>query len=410
MSFTYRSITFGCKVNRVESDGFEASLEAAGLGRGDDSASTDVVVVNTCTVTAEADSKVRKAVRRALRESPHATVFVTGCAASIDPAGLAALDARVHIVSDKSAVVPEILDSLGIDGPKPGLDPHPFAQGSRTRLPVKIQDGCDNACTYCIIHVARGPERSEATASILETIEKAVDAGVREVVLTGINLGRYSTAEAPDLATLIGLMDATGVERVRLSSIEPPDITDALIDAIARSSSFMPHLHIPLQSGSDPVLIAMGRRYTTSDFAGRILRLREAIPGIALTTDVIVGFPGESDDDFARTLGFVEHIGFSKVHTFRYSPRADTPAATRADQVEPAVKSERSAALMDLSNRLRAAAIADRSPRPYRVLVESFDDGVAVGTSEDYFRVTFEPAAEVSVGDVVEVSRPSSVA
>ena len=409
MNFTFRTITLGCKVNRVESDSFEAALTAAGLDHDVSLESSDIVVVNTCTVTSEADSKVRKSVRRAVRESPHATVFVTGCAASIDPDALSALDPRVRVVVDKSTVVPAILESLGMEAAAFDVSAHPPAGGSRTRVPVKIQDGCGNACTYCIIHVARGPERSESTTAVLATIENAVTAGVREVVLTGINLGRYSTDDAADLAALLVLIEATGIDRVRLSSIEPPDITESLIATIADTPSFMPHLHIPLQSGSDKVLAEMGRRYTTAEFAGIVDRLRAEIPGIALTTDVIVGFPGETDDDFAATHDFVERMGFSKVHVFRYSQRDGTPAAGRADQVDPRLKAERAAALIELSSRLREKAIDGRTTGTYSVLVENIEDGTATGTSQDYFRVAFAAGPDVRTGEVVDVTRPASI-
>lgn len=403
----FHIVTLGCKVNRVESDSFASTLASHGFDLTEDPSAADIVVINTCTVTAEADSKVRKAVRRAAREASGAHIVVTGCAASIDPAGLEALDARVVVESDKSRVVDRIVDLTGF-APTIDVPPASGAPSSRTRVPIKIQDGCDNACTYCIVHVARGDERSEPTSEVLASITAAHDAGVAEVVLTGINLGRYSTPEAPDLAALLTAIVATGVKRIRLSSIEPQDVSDGLIDAIAANAEVVSHLHLPLQSGSEAVLDAMSRRYTLEEFGEAVARLRSAVPDVTLTTDVIVGFPGESEEDFLATLRAVKEFGFSKVHVFRYSAREGTPAASMPDQIDPPVKAERAARLSALAEDLRSAAIT-RAAMPLSVLVERIDGDIASGTSLEYFRVTFSADGSVRVGDVVEVTEPISV-
>lgn len=400
-------VTLGCKVNRVESDAFASTLVSHGFHLTEDPSAADVVVVNTCTVTAEADSKVRKAVRRVARDASSAHIVVTGCAASIDPAGLEALDERVVVEPDKSRVVDRIVAlsdfTPTIDGSMASCVP-----SSRTRVPIKIQDGCDNACTYCIVHVARGDERSEPTAGVLASIAAAHDAGIAEVVLTGINLGRYSTPEAPDLAALLSAIVSTGVRRIRLSSIEPQDVTERLIEAIAANAEVLSHLHLPLQSGSDTVLDAMARRYTIDEFRDTVARLRYAVPDITLTTDVIVGFPGETEDDFLATLDAVEEFGFTKVHVFRYSAREGTPAASMLRQVDPPVKADRAARLSRFADDLRSAAIA-RATMPLSVLVERVDGDIASGTSLEYFRVTFSTDGSVRVGDVVDVPEPISV-
>lgn len=403
---TIRIVTLGCKVNRVESDAFAAELHRTGYSLTNDPGSTDAVIVNTCTVTGEADAKVRKVVRRALRESPSAPIVVTGCAASIDPDGLAALDPRVVIEVDKARVVPQVASLIGSTTVAERSEPAP--QRERTRVPVKIQDGCDNACTYCIIHIARGEQRSEPTDSVLDAVRSAVTAGAREIVLTGINLGAYSTPEAPDLASLLRLLDATGIDRIRLSSIEPQDVTTSLIDALASLPSVMPHLHVPVQSGSDAILTSMGRHYSSEEYRHLADRLMGAIDGLTLTTDVIVGFPGETEEDFSRTMDLVDSIGFTKVHVFRYSPRPGTPAAGFQQQVGASTRSERAARLSELAERLRLEAI-DQAEAPFSVLVEQESEGIASGTSERYFKIVFRAPEGVRVGDVVEVREALSI-
>lgn len=384
----YRVVNLGCKVNRVESDAYEAAFRRAGFTEAREGAA-DVVVVNTCTVTAEAEKKTRKAVRRALRRDPHAQVLVTGCSTAIGPDGYAAMDHRVRVVpkadmeSAIASVIAERADASG--GAASPL--------KRARRGVKLQDGCDNACTFCIVHVARGPAMSRPADAVIQECRELLAAGLPEIMLTGINLGAYGQ-EGLDLAALLRrmleelpLQDASGrlQARLRLSSIEPQNVTEELGEVIAASEgAICRHLHLPIQSGSSRVLKAMARRYDAPGFLEGAAMLREAMPALSLSTDIIAGFPGETDEDFAASLDAARKARFSKMHVFPYSPRAGTPAAKRADQIPAAVKEERAAALRALSDELRAADLASRAGTSELAAVEA--PGAA--TTESYHDVS----------------------
>lgn len=401
-------VNLGCKVNRVESDGFQAALAARGFAIAP-AAQADVVVVNTCTVTGEAEKKTRKAVRRALRASQDATVVVTGCAAVIDPAEFLEMSSRVVVEPDKTKVVDAALDAIAPDErmlagcgsarSASGADEAGSGLALRvgaafpTRVGVKVQDGCNNACSYCIVHVARGRAWSRPSAEVVAEAAALARAGVREIVLTGINLGSYRQEGGYRLADLLReLLAATSAEgaRFRVSSIEPRDVDDALIDVLAESDGLVcRHLHLPLQAGSASVLREMRRPYDAAFFERLVGRLRERVPGLSLSTDIIAGFPGETDAEFEETLSLARACGFSKIHAFPYSRRAGTPAAARADQVPDHVKAERTARLLELSDALRAADFAGRVGSVERVLVEEGGRGM----TESYHEVVV-PAGE----------------
>jgi threonylcarbamoyladenosine tRNA methylthiotransferase MtaB len=421
-------VTLGCKVNRTESDAMAGELLGRSVEIVDDQTAAEVVVVNTCTVTREADRKARKAVRHALGQPLSPAVVVTGCLAALDADGLRALGERVVVEADKSAVAARVTELLGASPAGDGSGPRAASgesaasarrAASTTRVMLKVEDGCDNACTYCIVPRARGVPRAVPSARVMADVEALLADGTKEVVLTGINIGRYrddadvagpvSAARAepapPDLPVLLEMIAATGIPRIRLSSIEPPDVTARFLGVASRLPQLMPHLHVPLQSGSDRILDAMARHYDTGDFA-RILRgARVALPGLSVTTDVIVGFPGETDADHAASLAFVEACGFSRLHVFRYSPRPGTPAADMADQIDPRVKAARAAEMRALGARLAAARAAARTGGGAEVLVERVSDpvdGVAEGTSEDYLHVVIAPS-HARPGDLVRV-------
>lgn len=459
-------VNLGCKVNRVEADGFERQLRAAG-SEPSPAAEADLVVVNTCTVTAEADKKARKAVRQALRASSRARVLVTGCAAALRPEAFEAMGEQVRAVGkpDMAAAIAEEARSLlgggAGDGselpacalPRPVLAPSPasspapsscggrgagcgsdgepagpapavasrpdavsaaaFGPGpdaaaaplvlGRVRVGVKVQDGCDNACTYCIVHVARGPARSVPAEAVLAEAEALARAGVREVVLTGINLGSYRDGEGGGLAELLerllartaGIVGEDGRPcRFRLSSIEPADVGERLAEVLAAAEGRVcRHLHLPLQSGSSRVLAEMGRPYGAEGYVALVERLRAALPTLALATDVIVGFPGESEADFDQTCAVARACGFMNVHVFPYSLRAGTPAAERADQVPVAVRVDRAARLRALGAELRAADRAARVGCEELALVEAPGRAMA----ESYHEVTVPMSAPVGV-------------
>lgn len=418
-------INLGCKVNRVESDAAAALLLSQG-GQEAFKGEADIVVVNTCTVTGEAEKKARKAVRRALRDHPRACVVVTGCAAALDSAAYRTLDSRVDVVS-KGAIDAylsekashfrekegeERRDAAGLfDAPLPGR-----AGGSfRTRVGVKVQDGCDNACTFCIVHVARGPATSRRADAVSHECVALARSGVREIVLTGINLGSYCDGDRQDpqavcLSDLVSRLlretaSVSGREdfptRFRISSIEPRDVDDELVSLLVEGEGRLcRHLHLPLQSGSDKVLREMGRPYDVERYVSLVERLRKAIPALSLSTDIIVGFPGETDEEFQQTLTVARRCGFSRIHAFPYSIRAGTPAAERADQVAAEIRACRAAAVRALGDELRTAEYARRAGMHELALVEA--DGMAM--TESYFEI---PAPQgSSSGTLVDVRLP----
>ncbi len=394
--------TLGCKVNRVESDQIAVEL----IGRGARIAPENeaaVVVINTCTVTGEADAKARKAVRHALNADSRPLVVVTGCLAALDAPGLASLGERVIAEPDKSVIVRRVAESLGLpatvdDGMPPIVA---VGDGFRTRAAIKIEDGCDNFCTYCIVPHARGVPRAVPLELVVKSARGLVDAGVAEVVLTGINIGRYRDGDA-ELRDVVRAVAATGVARLRVSSIEPPDLTPRLISVLAETPALCEHLHVPLQSGSDAVLSRMGRAYTTREYEEWIGALREAIPGVAVTTDVIAGFPGETDEEHEASCAFVRRIGFAKLHVFRYSARPGTPAAA-LPQVGPSIKADRAALLRAIGDECRFDYINAREGAQASVLVESVDGESVTGTTRDYLRVSFRDA-DAKIGDRVVVT------
>jgi threonylcarbamoyladenosine tRNA methylthiotransferase MtaB len=394
--------TLGCKVNQVESERIAAELLARAF---DVVAEEDaaVIVVNTCTVTAVADRKARKEVRRALALPQAPVVVVTGCLASLDASALAALGDRVVVEADKSAVasrVSELLASHEAADAWRGGPASPVAH--RARAQVKVEDGCDAYCAYCIVPYARGVPRAVPLAAIVAEVEALVARGTAEVVLTGINIGRYHD-EGADLADVVRAVAATGVRRVRLSSIEPLDVPGRLLTALAETPAACPHLHVPLQSGADSILKAMDRSYDTQTYARILADAREAIPGLAVTTDVMAGFPGETPAHAVATRQFVESCGFMRLHVFRYSRRPGTLAAEMPQQVDPRDKRIRAERLRELGGALAVRYAMSRLGGTAEVLVERMDGDTAEGTSEDYLKVRF-PARDARVGHVVPVT------
>ncbi len=398
--------TLGCKVNRVESEAIAADL----LGRGARLAAEDeaaVIVINTCTVTGEADAKARKAVRHALKAESRPVVVVTGCLAALDAETLRGLGGRVVVEADKAGVAARVAELLGLDA-RNGQRIVRTGAGFRTRASLKIEDGCDNFCTFCIVPHARGVPRAVPLADAVADATALVAAGVREIVLTGINIGRYrDPATGIDLAGLVAAIAETGIARLRLSSIEPPDLTERLLGVLSSHSAVCEHLHVPLQSGSDAVLSAMRRKYTAEQYERWIGDARAAIPGLAVTTDVIAGFPGECAAHHAESLAFVERIGFSKLHVFRYSLRPGTPAAGM-EQVAPEVRALRAGELRAAGDALRQRHLAMRDAADVEVLVEGVDDGIARGTTRDYIHVAVPVGPSVGAGDIITIPLASS--
>jgi len=364
----------GCKVSMTDAQEIREELVAAGHAEVE-SARAPLRIVNTCCVTAEAVAKSRKAVRRAARTAER--VFVTGCGANLQGAAFEDVAANVTVVRGAPEAVPRIVagwvGDLGCAGPRPAFP--------RTRAYVKIQDGCSFTCSYCVIPQVRGKSRSRRAADVLSDVARRARQGHREVVLTGINLGcfrdRAAGVRLPDLLARVAGVD--GIDRVRLSSIEVNHVSDALLGAMAHPGVAR-HLHVPMQSGDDGVLAAMRRRYTATAFLRAMGRARERVPGVNLTTDVIVGHPAEDDAAFERTLAAVRAAGFTRVHVFPYSPRPGT-ADEASDPVPVAVKAERSRRLRELGERqARAHRRALRGTRQL-VLVET---QAGRGYADDY--------------------------
>lgn len=393
-------VTLGCKVNRTESEAAAEDLIGRGARIADPGEPASVVVVNTCTVTGEADAKARKAVRQALAAPAAPVVVVTGCLAAVDADALRALGERVVVEADRGAVAPRVAHLLELGEGAPATPAPRSGAAFRTRVMVKVQDGCDARCTYCIVPDARGLPASVPRADVVARVAALAAGGTAEVVLTGVNIGRYSDGGL-DLAGLVREVAATGIARIRVSSIEPLDLTPRLLDALAGTPAVLPHLHVPLQSGCDRTLAAMGRRYSLKEFADALARARQALPGSAVTTDVIVGFPGETAQDHAESVAFVEECAFAGLHVFRFSRRAGTPAAAMPAQVPPPESAERAAAMRALGARLACAHARARVGGIADVLVESIQDGRAAGTSEDHLRVDVRGSA--AVGEVVRV-------
>jgi len=375
-------------------------------------------------VTSEADAKSRHAVRRARRTSPDAEIVVTGCSVQVGRAAFAAADPAARLVDNRSkdallAELGELIGDAGSPGPAParglprvlpralptlsGVEIEGIADGrasiDRTRAFIKVQDGCSFFCTYCIIPAARGPERSFSPDTVLVDVRRALRAGHREIVMTGINIGTYDGgwsergfrgSHRRSALTLAGLvrriLDETDVERIRLSSIEPQHVDDELLRAWADGAPrTMPHFHLPLQSGDDGVLRRMGRRYLSGDYAAIVGRVREAIPGVAVHADTIVGFPTEDDSSFERSVGFVRSLGLAGLHVFRYSARPGTAAVRMRGQVDEPTKKRRAAVLLALAADARAAWAASQVGVDADVLFETrLSDGRWVGHAADH--------------------------
>ncbi len=411
--------TFGCKVNQVESSDVAARLSAAGFVHASEEAA-DAVIINTCTVTLEADRKVRKAIRHVAALPGAPAVVVTGCSATLHAAELQELAERVVVETDKSAV-PDLVARLlaGREGvartpdTRPLEPPSQLATGAstRTRAMLKVQDGCDAYCAYCIVPYVRGTPSPVPFDEIVCRARDLVAAGTREIVVTGINVGKYRDDSGRRLADVLAAIAATGVKRIRLSSVEPGDLDDSLLSALSHTQAFCPHLHVPLQSGSDAVLRAMRRTYTAEEYLDALARARDAIPGLAVTTDVICGFPGESAEDAAATSELCVQAGFSKLHVFRYSKRPGTLAATMAGHVDGFEIARRADALRAVGDELRSEFLDGKVGSTVEVLVEKIDAmaGFAEGTTGDYARVRIgllpdgPTSVSTRVGELVQV-------
>ncbi len=410
MALTFSVVTLGCKTNQFESVAMEEKLRSAGYRQVPFEEGADLVIVNTCTVTAATDSQSRNLIRRARRHNPGCRVIVTGCYAQVDPQAIRDIpgvslvlgnddkkDLIRYLEMDATEPVVEVSDIHGV------VDavPHEISSFSeRSRAFVQIQNGCNAYCSYCIIPYARGSSRSAEIDQVVDQVRTLVDGGYPEIVLTGIHIGAYGTdLETPrSLADLIRrLEEETDVRRLRLGSIEPNEISDTLIDVMSRSRSVCPHLHIPLQSGDDGVLKRMNRHYSADDFYRLIGKVHERLPEAAVGLDVITGFPGESEAAFDNTVRLIEAMPVSYLHVFPYSRRPGTPAATMPAQVRGDVAKQRASLLRILGMEKQSAFAGRFVGDVLEVVVEpAGPEGSRLkGLSRNYIGVFFDGPVEL---------------
>ncbi|WP_066257701.1 tRNA (N(6)-L-threonylcarbamoyladenosine(37)-C(2))-methylthiotransferase MtaB [Neobacillus drentensis] len=413
--------TLGCKVNHYETEAIWQLFKQEGYERVDFESISDVYIINTCTVTNTGDKKSRQVIRRAVRKNPDAVICVTGCYAQTSPAEIMAIPGVDVVVGTQDRI--KMLDYIeqykherqpinGVGNIMKSriyeeLDVPSFTD--RTRASLKIQEGCNNFCTFCIIPWARGLMRSRDPKEVIRQAQQLVDAGYQEIVLTGIHTGGYGEdMKDYNLAQLLRDLEAVkGLKRLRISSIEASQITDEVIEVIKHSPIVVRHLHIPLQSGSNSVLKRMRRKYTMEFFGERLERLKEVLPGLAVTSDVIVGFPGETEQEFMETYNFINDHKFSELHVFPYSKRTGTPAARMEDQVDEEVKNDRVHRLISLSDQL-AKEYASRFEGevleviPEEVSKEEANTGLLMGYTDNYMKVVFTGAEDL-IGKIVKV-------
>jgi threonylcarbamoyladenosine tRNA methylthiotransferase MtaB len=384
----YSVVTFGCRVNQADSLAIEDGLLARG-GVHAPPEEADIVVVNTCSVTASADQAARQTVRRITRANPAVRVVVTGCYATRRPAELAALPNVIRVVTN-----PEKEELAGVFGDGDGPCGHALAPGvaGRTALTLRVQTGCDEACSYCIIPTTRGRGCSKPQKSVVDDVRRAVNAGYKEIAITGVHLGSYGRdlGDGSSLTTLIRTLAVWPDEvRFRISSLEPMDCTPEMIDLVSGSSRLAAHLHLPLQHGSDAMLRAMRRPYTSSDYRRLIERVRTALPDVAIGSDIIVGFPGENDGHFEDLRALLEDLPLTHLHVFPYSDRPGTDASRIVPKVDGRVVRDRGRAIRDIGERMSRRFKASQVGRTLRGL--TVDDGQSVVTG-NYLKLRLDAA------------------
>jgi len=406
--------TLGCKLNFSETSTIARELEEAGILRARRGESADIYVINSCSVTEHADKKCRNLIRRINRENPEAIVAVTGCYAQLKPQDIAAIPGVDLVIgnNEKGSLAEKVREIAqkgktavyACDTEELTSFFAAFSSGDRTRAFLKVQDGCDYRCSYCTIPLARGKSRNLPITQVVSEARKIAAKGQQEIVLTGINTGDFGrTTGESFLDLLIALDGVDGIRRYRISSIEPNLLTDDIICFTAASGKFQPHFHIPLQSGCDRILALMKRRYNTAVFAERITAARKVMPDAFFGIDVIVGFPGETDEDFEKTYRFLESIEPAFLHVFPYSVRPNTPAADMPGKVLPQVSDERVKHLTGLSDRLHRAFSERFLGCQAKVLFESTrKGGLMFGYTENYLRVEM-PYRQEMINRIVPV-------
>lgn len=420
MTTTVAFHTLGCKVNHYETEGIWNMFKAQGYERIDFECMADVYVINTCTVTNTGDKKSRQIIRRAVRKNPDAVICVTGCYAQTSPGEVMEIPGVDVVVGTQNrknmiALIEEHQKTRQpINGVSNIMQNRTFEEmdvpafSDRTRASLKIQEGCNNFCTFCIIPWSRGLLRSRDPENVIEQAQKLVDAGYKEIVLTGIHTAGYGEDMTDyNFAQLLRDLETKveGLKRIRISSIEASQITDEVIEVLDQSEKIVKHLHIPLQSGSSTVLARMRRKYSAKFYEEKMDKVKQALPGLAITSDVIVGFPGETEEEFMETYEFVRKIGYAELHVFPYSRRTGTPAARMEGQVPNELKDLRVQKMIDLSNELALQYAKQYENTVVEVIPEEKSSGKLgnlVGHADNYLKVQFE-GPEALIGSIVRV-------
>lgn len=404
--------TLGCKVNQYETEAMLELFEKEGYEKAETEDYADVYVINTCTVTHMSDRKSRQYIRRMKKKNPDAIIAVVGCYSQVSPEEILSID-EVNLVmgtNDRKKIVEEVkkIDaSRKVSTVDDIMKVKAFEEieinktNGKTRAFMKIQDGCDRYCSYCIIPYARGRVRSRDLESIVKEVENLASNGYKEVVLTGIHVASYGKdikdSDIKLLDVIKQINDIEGIERIRLSSVEPILFTDEFVEAVSTMDKVCPHYHLSLQSGCDETLKRMKRRYTTEEYKAIVDRLRAAIPNVSITTDVIVGFPGETNEEFDKTYEFLKDIELTHMHVFKYSPRKGTPAATMENQVDPSVKHDRSEKLLQLNEENFNKFGQKMLDKEFNVLFEQkVGDNKYEGLTENYVKVIVESDNDIS--------------
>ena len=404
--------TLGCKVNQYETEAMLELFEKEGYEKAETEDYADVYVINTCTVTHMSDRKSRQYIRRMKKKNPDAIISVVGCYSQVSPEEILSID-EVNLVmgtNDRKKIVEEVkkIDaSRKVSTVDDIMKVKAFEEieinktNGKTRAFMKIQDGCDRYCSYCIIPYARGRVRSRDLESIVKEVENLASNGYKEVVLTGIHVASYGKdikdSDIKLLDVIKQINDIEGIERIRLSSVEPILFTDEFVEAVSTMDKVCPHYHLSLQSGCDETLKRMKRRYTTEEYKAIVDRLRAAIPNVSITTDVIVGFPGETNEEFDKTYEFLKDIELTHMHVFKYSPRKGTPAATMENQVDPSTKHDRSEKLLQLNEENFNKFGQKMLDKEFNVLFEQkVGDNKYEGLTENYVKVIVESDNDIS--------------
>ena len=388
--------TLGCKLNFSETSTISRQLLNLGFIKSEFNDGADLFVINTCSVTENANKECRRIIRKAKKTSPNSTVIITGCYAQLKPKSISTIDGVDMVVgANEKFNIPKLLKNFSYKSTEihgcsiNNLDYFSsFSLQDRTRSFLKIQDGCDYPCTYCTIPLARGKSRSDNISNIVKNAKEIADNGIKEIVLTGVNIGDFKENNKRFIDLIRELDKVDGIERYRISSIEPNLITDEIIDFVKNSKKFMPHFHIPLQSGSDNILQLMKRRYNTKLYHDKIKKIKDEIPNVCIGADVIVGFPKEDDNEFNKTLNFIKNLDISYLHVFSYSERENTKAILLDNKVPNNKISERSKMLRILSSKLQRKFYLKYEHTEQDVLFEKDNkDGYMNGFTKNYIKV-----------------------